>query len=176
MRRPPFALSLAVVATGAAGALSAGALAQDVPPFQPEPTTTTAPTTTTEPAPAPDRSGPVIAVKLPKTRTGSKIKSLRITFREPDSAVAFAEVVVKRRIRLSTGVKDQRYDGRSWFTAPPRTINAAKYNLYPKVKGTASSYTLKFKKGLPAARYTITVKAQNEPGTNRTRTVSFRTR
>lgn len=175
MRRPPLALALAVVATGGAGALAAGAVAQDVPPFQPEPTTT-APTTTTEPAPAPDRSAPVIAVKLPKTRTGSKIKSLRITFREPDSAIAYAEVAVRRRIRLSTGVKDQRYDGRSWFTARPSTIDAAKYNLYPKVKGTASSYTLKFRKGLPAARYTITVKAQNEPGTGRTRTVSFRTR
>lgn len=173
MRRPPLALSLAVVATGAAGALAAGALAQDVPPFQPEPTTTTAPTTPTEPEPAPDRSGPVIAVKLPKTRTGSRIKSVRITFREPDSRVAYAEVDVKRRIRLSSGVRDQSYDGRSWFT---NARNSAKYRLRPKVGGTASGYTLRFKKGLPAGRYWIVVTAQNEPGTNRTKTVSFRTR
>jgi hypothetical protein len=172
MRRPPLALALAAAATGAAGALAAGALAQSVPPFQPEPTTT-APTTTTEPAPAPDASGPVIAIQLPKTRTGSRIKRVRITFREPDSSVAYAQVDVKRRIRLSTGVKDQSYDGRSWFT---NARNSAKYRLRPKVDGRVASYTLTFRKGLPAARYWITVLAQNEPGTDRTKTVSFRTR
>jgi hypothetical protein len=167
MRLPPLALALS--ASAVLGATAAVAAAQDVP-FTPQPTTTT--TTTTEPAPAADPSAPVLAVRLPATRVGARIKSVRITMKDPDTSVQFAQVDVKRRIRLSTGVKDQAYDGRRWFT----TKSSTKYSLYPEVGGTSEAYTLTFKKGLPRARYWITVRAQNDPGTARTKTVSFRTR
>jgi hypothetical protein len=169
MRLPPLALALSAAA--ALGATAAVATAQDVPPFQPEPTTTTTPTTT-EPAPPADASAPVIAIDLPRTRVGRRITRIPIRFTEPDSSVAYAQVDVKRRIRLRTGVRDQAYDGRRWWT----TTSATKYRIYPKVSGTRSTYVLRLRKGLPAARYWITVKAQNDPGTTRTKRVSFRTR
>jgi len=174
MRLPPLAIALSAAA--ALGATAAVATAQVVPPFEPEPTTTTTPTPT-EPAPPADASAPAITVKLPKARGGKKrigrtITSIPITFTEPDSAVAYAQVDVKRRIRLPAGVRDQAYDGKRWWT----TTSATKYRIYPKVSGSKVTYTLKLKKGLPAARYWITVKAQNEPGTARTKRISFRTR
>jgi hypothetical protein len=168
MRLPPLALLIAVSA--GLGATAAVAAAQDAP-FAPEPTTTTT-TTSTEPAPAADPSAPVIAVRLPSTRVGARIRSVRITLKDPDTSVQYAQVDVKRRIRLSTGVQDQAYDGRRWYT----TRSSTKYRLYPDVGGVSEAYTLRFAKGLPAARYWITVKAQNDPGTSRTKTVSFRTR
>lgn len=174
MRLPPLALALSAAA--AAGATAAVATAQDVPPFQPEPTTTT--TTTNEPAPAPDATAPVVAVRLPsvpkgeKYRIGRRIKSVRITMKDPDSSVEYAQVDVKRRIRLNGRVRDQAYDGRKWWT----TTSATKYRIYPDVGARSVTYTLKLAKGLPAARYWITVKAQNDPGRSRTTRVSFRTR
>ncbi|WP_026912513.1 hypothetical protein [Patulibacter minatonensis] len=171
MRVP--ALPIAVVTTAAVGAFAAAAVAQttEPPPFEPEPTTTTTPTTT-EPAPPADSSAPVVAVALPKTRTGSKIKSLRVTFKDPDTKVEFTQVDVKRRIRLKQGVRDQAYSGTKWFT----TMSTSKYSINPPVGKHSISYTLKFKKGLPAARYWIKLQAQNEPGKQRTKTISFRTR
>ncbi|MEV4421591.1 hypothetical protein AB0L40_16645 [Patulibacter sp. NPDC049589] len=171
MRLPRLALALSIVSSGAAGALAAVAVAQDPPPFQPEPTTTTTPTTT-EPAPVPDATAPVVSVTLPKTRVGSRIKSVRVHFEDLDSGVQFAQVNVKRRIRLKQGVRDQAYDGKRWWT----TMSTSKYRINPAVGRKRVAYTLRFKKGLPAARYWITVQAQNDPGTSRTKTVSFRTR
>lgn len=167
MRLPPLALVLA--ASAAAAATAAVATAQDTP-FAPEPTSTN---TTTEPVAGPDDpSAPTIAVRLPATRVGSRIRSVRITLKDPDSTVSYAQVDVKRRIRLRSGVRDQAYDGRRWYT----TASTTKYRLYPDVGRRAQSYVLSFPKGLPAARYWITVKAQNDPGTTRTTKVSFRTR
>lgn len=174
MRLPPLAIALSVAA--AAGATAAVATAQDVPPFEPEPTTTT--TTTTEPAPVADDTAPVVAIRLPavpkkeKFRIGRKITSLRITMKDPDSSVQFAQVDVKRRIRLNGKVRDQAYDGKKWWT----TTSATKYRIYPTVGAKSVTYTLKLKKGLPAARYWITVKAQNDPGEATTERENFRTR
>ncbi|MDO9407896.1 hypothetical protein [Patulibacter sp.] len=168
MRIPPLAIALSAAA--ALGATAAVATAQDVPPFEPEPTTPT--TTVPTPAPPADASAPVVAVRLPKTRVGKRITSIRITMKDPDSSVAYSQVDVKRRIRLASGVRDQAYDGRVWRT----TKSATKYRIYPEVEGRSVAYVLKLKKGLPAARYWITVKAQNEAGTSRTKKVSFRTR
>lgn len=172
MRVP--ALPIAVITTAAVGAFAAVAVAQtttEPPPFEPEPTTTTTPTTTA-PAPPADSSAPVVAVALPKTRTGSRIKSLRVTFKDPDTNVEFAQINVKRRIRLKQGVRDQAYSGSKWFT----TMSTSKYRINPPVDKHSVAYTLKFRKGLPAARYWITLQAQNEPGKSRTKTISFRTR
>lgn len=174
MRLPPLAIAAAVAVT--AGATAAVAGAQDVPPFQPEPTTTT--TTTTEPAPAPDDSAPVVAIRLPSApkggtaRVGRRIKSVRITMKDPDSAVQYAQVDVKRRIRLNGRVRDQAYDGRRWWT----TTSATKYRIFPDVGARSVTYVLRLPKGLPAARYWITVKAQNDPGRSATKRVNFRTR
>lgn len=174
MRLPLLAVALSVAA--AAGATAAVAAAQEPPPFEPEPTTTT--TTTTEPAPAPDATAPVVAIRLPKVpkgeklRVGRRITSVRITMKDPDSSVEFAQVDVKRRIRLNGKVRDQAYDGRRWRT----TTSATKYRLFPETGAKSVAYTLKLKKGLPAARYWIVVKAQNDPGRTSTKRASFRTR
>lgn len=174
MRLPPLAIALSVAV--AAGATAAVAGAQDVPPFTPEPTTTT--TTTTAPAPAPDATAPVVAIRLPavpkgeRYRTGRRITRVRITMKDPDSSVEYAQVDVKRRIRLNGRVRDQAYDGRRWRT----TTSATKYRIYPDVGARSVTHTLRLRKGLPAARYWITVEAQNDPGRTRTKRVSFRTR
>lgn len=167
MRLPLIALG---VTASAAGATAAAATAQDAP-FAPEPEPLST-TTLAEPVPAADPSAPVIAVRLPATRVGSRIKSVRITLKDPDTTVEYAQVDVKRRIRLRSGVVDQAYDGRRWYT----TASTTKYRIYPDVGRHSQAHTLTFKKGLPAARYWITVKAQNDPGTARTKRVSFRTR
>lgn len=170
MRLPRLVLVLS--ATAAAGATAAVATAQDVPPFQPEPTVPAPTTTAPAPEPPADATAPVIAVKLPRTRVGSRITRIPITMKDPDTAVAYAQVDVKRRIRLAAGVRDQAYDGRRWRT----TTSATKYRIFPRVGSRSVTYVLRLPKGLPAARYWITVKAQNEPGTSRTKRVSFRTR
>ncbi|CAB4943826.1 unannotated protein [freshwater metagenome] len=169
MRIPPIAIALSAAA--ALGATAAVATAQDTPPFEPEPTTTTTPTTTA-PAPPADASAPVVAIRVPATRVGRRITSIRITMKDPDSDVSYAQVDVKRRIRLAQGVRDQAYDGRRWRT----TTSATKYRIYPEVGRRSVAYVLRLPKGMPAARYWIAVKAQNEPGASRTKRVSFRTR
>lgn len=173
MRLPP----LAVVTTAALalGATAAVATAQDVPPFEPEPTVPTVPAPT-EPEPAADPTAPTIRIALPKARKDRTIaaatKRIRITMRDPDSGVQYAQVDVKRRIRLNGRVRDQAYDGRRWWT----TTSATKYRIFPRVGATTVRHDLRLPKGLPAARYWITVKAQNDPGRSATRKASFRTR
>lgn len=172
----PFPRSvIATTAAVALGATAAVAGAQDVPPFEPEPTVPTVPTPT-EPEPASDPTAPTISIALPKARKdrtiSSATKRIRITMRDPDSGVEYAQVDVKRRIRLNGRVRDQAYDGRRWRT----TTSATKYRIFPKVGARTVRHDLRMRKGLPAARYWITVKAQNDPGRSATRKVSFRTR
>lgn len=172
MRLPPLAIALSAAA--ALGGTAAVATAQDVPPFQPEPTTPAPTTTVPAPAPPADRTAPLISVAVPRTRVGRRITSIRITMTDPDTSVAYSQVDVKRRIRLTRGgpVRDQAYDGRRWRT----TTSATKYRIFPKVGARTVRFDLPLRKGLPAARYWITVKAQNDPGRSATRKVSFRTR
>jgi hypothetical protein len=170
MRLPP--LAVALVTTSAVAATAAVATAQtDPPPFQPEPTTT-APTTTTEPAPPADPSAPTITIANPSTRVGSRIRSLRITAVDTDSSVEYLQIDVTRKIRRAGRLRAQAYDGRRWFT----TVNPSKYRITPDTGRRRVTYTLRFRTGLPAASYAIDVRAQNDPGTERRRSLRFRAR